>query len=90
MDERLRSQENQYLHVLAGQSLGIKDVDDGFWLVSFMHYDRGTRRAGRYADLHPGKSVNPRNVELMSRRMLSRPRAVAARLGRTRSGRFVR
>ncbi len=23
--------------VLAGQRLGIKEVDDGFWLVSFMH-----------------------------------------------------
>ena len=27
--------------VLAGQWLGIKEVDDGIWLVSFMHYDRG-------------------------------------------------
>ncbi|MCK3777604.1 IS481 family transposase [Ensifer sesbaniae] len=27
--------------VLAGQKLGIKDVDDGIWLVSFMHYDLG-------------------------------------------------
>ena len=27
--------------VLAGQSLGIKEVDDGVWLVSFMHYDLG-------------------------------------------------
>lgn len=27
--------------VLAGQKLGIKEVDDGIWLVSFMHYDRG-------------------------------------------------
>ena len=28
-------------HVLAGQRLGIKEVDDGIWLVSFMHYDLG-------------------------------------------------
>ena len=28
-------------HVLAGQKLGIKEVDDGIWLVSFMHYDLG-------------------------------------------------
>jgi transposase InsO family protein len=28
-------------HVLAGQTLGIKEVDDGIWLVSFMHYDLG-------------------------------------------------
>jgi hypothetical protein len=27
--------------VLAGQPLGIKEVDDGIWLVSFMHYDLG-------------------------------------------------
>jgi len=27
--------------VLAGQKLGIKEVDDGIWLVGFMHYDLG-------------------------------------------------
>ncbi len=27
--------------VLAGQKVGIKEVDDGIWLVSFMHYDLG-------------------------------------------------
>ncbi len=27
--------------VLAGQRLGIKEVDDSIWLVSFMHYDLG-------------------------------------------------
>jgi hypothetical protein len=27
--------------VMAGQRLGIKEVDDGIWLVSFMHYDWG-------------------------------------------------
>ena len=27
--------------VLAGQRLGIKEVDDGIWLVSIMHYDLG-------------------------------------------------
>ena len=27
--------------VLAGQKLGIKKVDEGIWLVSFMHYDLG-------------------------------------------------
>jgi hypothetical protein len=27
--------------VLAGQKLGIKEVDDGIWLVSFRHYDLG-------------------------------------------------
>ena len=27
--------------VLAGQRLGIKEVDEGIWLVSFMHYNLG-------------------------------------------------
>ena len=27
--------------VMADQRLGIKEVDDAIWLVSFMHYDRG-------------------------------------------------
>jgi transposase InsO family protein len=27
--------------VLAGQRLGIKEVDDGIWIVTFMHYDLG-------------------------------------------------
>jgi len=27
--------------VMAGQKLGIKEVDEGIWLVSFMHYDLG-------------------------------------------------
>ena len=27
--------------VLAGQTLGIEEVDDGVWLVSFMDYDLG-------------------------------------------------
>jgi len=27
--------------VLAGQRLGIKEVDDGIWLVSFMRYHLG-------------------------------------------------
>jgi hypothetical protein len=27
--------------VLAGQRLGIKEVDDGIWIVRFLHYDLG-------------------------------------------------
>ena len=27
--------------VLAGQRVGIKEVDEGIWIVSFMHYDLG-------------------------------------------------
>jgi len=38
--------------VLAGQRLGIKEVDDGIWLASFMHYDLG------YFDLEQ-KTCNP-------------------------------
>jgi transposase InsO family protein len=38
--------------VLAGQSLGIKEVDDAIWLVSFMHYDLG------YIDLEQ-KTLQP-------------------------------
>ncbi|MDE0166013.1 MAG: hypothetical protein OXH92_02375 [Bryobacterales bacterium] len=26
---------------MAGQSVGLKQVDDAIWLVSFMHYDLG-------------------------------------------------
>ena len=28
-------------HVLAGQRVGTKEVDEGIWIVSFMHYDLG-------------------------------------------------
>src|SRR3989440_2132379 len=28
-------------YTLAGQRVGIKEVDDGIWIVSFMHYDLG-------------------------------------------------
>jgi len=35
--------------VMAGQRLGLKEVDDGIWLVSFMHHDLG------YIDLEQKK-----------------------------------
>jgi len=38
--------------VLAGQRLGIKEVDEGIWLASFMHYDLG------YIDLEQ-KTLQP-------------------------------
>jgi Integrase core domain len=38
--------------VLAGQKLGVKEVDDGIWLVSFVHYDLG------YIDLEQ-KTLQP-------------------------------
>jgi hypothetical protein len=28
-------------HVLAGQRVGINEVDHGIWIVSFTHYDLG-------------------------------------------------
>jgi hypothetical protein len=37
---------------LAGQAVGIQEVDDGIWLVSFMHYDLG------YLDLEE-KTLQP-------------------------------
>jgi transposase InsO family protein len=39
-------------NVLAGQRLGIKEVDDDIWIVSFMHYDLG------YIDLEQ-KTLQP-------------------------------
>ena len=39
-------------YVLAGQRVGIKEVDDGIWIVSFMHYDPG------YIDLEQ-KTLQP-------------------------------
>jgi hypothetical protein len=51
--------------VLAGQKLGIREVDDGIWLVSFMHYDlgyivRGGSRNTRGRDL--GKKIVNRDL----------------------------
>lgn len=39
-------------YTLAGQRVGIKEVDDGIWIVSFMHYDLG------YIDLEQ-KTLQP-------------------------------
>lgn len=39
---------------LAGQAVGIKEVDDGIWLISFMDYDLG------YIDLEE-KTLQPLN-----------------------------
>jgi hypothetical protein len=39
-------------HVFSGQTLGIKEVDDNVWLVTFMDYDLG------YIDLEE-KSLQP-------------------------------
>ncbi len=40
--------------VFAGQAVGIKEVDDAVWLVSFMHCDLG------YIDLEPQDPATPR------------------------------
>ncbi len=40
--------------VLAGQRVGIKEVDDGNWIVGFMQYDLG------YIDLEQ-KALQPRD-----------------------------
>lgn len=49
--------------VLAGQKLGIKEVDEGIWLVSFMHYDLGyidlEQRTLQPADNPFGPGVSP-------------------------------
>jgi hypothetical protein len=40
--------------VLAGQRLGIEEVDDGIWIVNFMRYDLGfsiwSKSPGRVAE----------------------------------------
>ena len=37
----LKGRKVNLSHVFAGQQVGIKQVDDRIWLVSFMHYDLG-------------------------------------------------
>ena len=49
--------------VMAGQKVGLKEVDDGIWLVSFMHYDLGyidlEQRTLQTIDTPFGSSVLP-------------------------------
>jgi hypothetical protein len=49
---RLGRKKINFSQVLAGQAVGIKEVDDGIWLVSFMDYDLG------YIDLEE-KTLQP-------------------------------
>jgi hypothetical protein len=52
--------------VLAGQRLGIKEVADGIWIVSFMHYDLGFIVLEEYATrLVSAEAVHLREMELM-------------------------
>ena len=48
--------------VLAGQKLGIKEVDDGIWLVSFSHYDLWILRSGAENLAAPRQPVRPEVV----------------------------
>jgi putative transposase len=68
-------------HVFAGQQVGIKQVDDRVWLVSFMHYDLG------YFDdetcrLEPIK--NPFEPTVLPMRSAVRVKVVVASLSRPR------
>src|SRR5262249_27419793 len=45
---------------LAGQRLGIKEVDDGIWLVSFIDYRSGLHRLGAENLAAPRQPVGPR------------------------------
>ena len=49
-----RTQKINFSTVFAGQAVGTKEVDDGIWLVTFMHYDLG------YIDLEE-KTLQPLN-----------------------------
>ena len=56
-------QTHQHLNRLAGQRVGIKEVDEGIWIVSFMHYDLG------YIDLEqktPATSGQPVRHEVVA------------------------
>lgn len=37
----LRHKKINLSTVLAGQTIGNKEIDDGLWLISFMHHDLG-------------------------------------------------
>lgn len=49
--------------VMAGQKADLKEVDDGIWLVTFMHYDLGNidleQRTLHVVDTPYGSSVLP-------------------------------
>ena len=46
--------------VLAGQKLGIREVDDGIWLVTFMHYDLDQRFRSSNHIRPPCRAYRPR------------------------------
>jgi hypothetical protein len=59
--------------VLAGQKLGIKEVDEGIWLVSFMRYDLG------YSDLEQ-KTLQTVDNPFGTRLIMEKARRVLMRL----------
>ena len=66
--------------VLAGHKLGIKEVDEGIWLVSFMHYDLG------FIDLEQ-KTLQPLPVRLeVVTHVLGTVRHPCLRVGQMDSG----
>ncbi len=40
-DLSTQRQPNSFSQVFGGQKVGVKQVDDHVWLVTFMHYDLG-------------------------------------------------
>ena len=52
--DRLYRKKINLSESLAGQAIGMKEVDDGIWLVSFMDYDLG------YIDLEE-RTLQPRD-----------------------------
>ncbi len=71
--------------VLAGQKLGIKEVDDGIWLVSFMHYDLDTSTWSR-KPCNPSTTRSARGCHPCLRYVLSPVCPVWTRSGQWESG----
>ena len=51
---------------LAGQAVGVKEVDDGIWLVSFMNYDPWLYRLGGENPAAPRKPFRGKSVTRVS------------------------
>ena len=70
--------------VLAGQRPGIKEIDDGIWLVSFMHYELG------YFDLeqNPLQPLDCRHSysKFLAKLAGSSHKRTSAKLARTTTG----
>ena len=53
-------------HVFAGQRVGIKEVDEGTWIVSLMPYDLGFIEPGAENPATPGQPVQDPGVTYVS------------------------